>query len=119
MYCPCCGNFINEDSAYCPYCGAQLNAQPQYTQNPTYNYVSDNNRSSHNVNSLAIVGFILSFLLAFVGLICSTLGYNDAPRCGGRGKVLSVAGIIISTFSIIATLVFFILILLNCQLSIF
>lgn len=48
-----------------------------------------------NTNTIAIVGFILSFFVALAGLICSIIGYQNAKK-GAPYKGLSVAGIIIS-----------------------
>lgn len=62
-------------------------------------------------NSFAIVGFVLSFFSAVLGLIFSIIGlakYNDYKS----GKGLSIAGIIISGFKILfAIAIFFLLIL--------
>lgn len=82
MFCPKCGKDIRDDSVVCPYCGTQVGMPVQ--QQPT--------RS----NNVAIVGFIFAFFIPLVGLICSIIGVNNAKNCGGSGKGLAIAGIIIS-----------------------
>lgn len=82
MFCPKCGKDIRDDSVVCPYCGTQVGMPVQ--QQPT--------RS----NTVAIVGFVFAFLIPLVGLICSIIGVNNAKNCGGSGKGLAIAGIIIS-----------------------
>ncbi len=82
MFCPKCGKDIRDDSVVCPYCGTQVGMPVQ--QQPT--------RS----NTVAIVGFIFAFFIPLVGLICSIIGVNNAKNCGGSGKGLAIAGIIIS-----------------------
>lgn len=94
MYCNNCGKEINNNAAICPYCGvvANKNALSSAT-------------SSNQSNTMAIVGFIFSFFIAIVGLICSIIGFKKAPELGGNGKGLAIAGIIISAISIVVTVI--------------
>lgn len=80
MYCRYCGKEISEDSVTCIHCGA--NVKPAVTKTET--------------NTLAIVGFVLSFFVALAGLICSIIGYRNAKQNDADGKGLALAGIIIS-----------------------
>lgn len=91
MFCTNCGKEINDNAAICPYCGVVAN------KNALSNASSNTNQS----NTMAIVGFIFSFFFALVGLICSIIGFKRAPEFGGNGKGLALAGIIISSISII------------------
>ncbi|HIZ24095.1 MAG TPA: DUF4190 domain-containing protein [Candidatus Gallimonas intestinigallinarum] len=50
---------------------------------------------------LAIVGFIFAFLMPIVGLICSIIGKSKVDECGGNGKELATAGIVISIITIV------------------
>lgn len=88
MYCKNCGKEINDNAAICPFCGVVVNK----------NALAQNSENQTNV--LAIVGFIFSFLIAIVGLICSIIGYKKAPELNGNGKGLALAGIIISAIGI-------------------
>ncbi len=49
-------------------------------------------------NSLAVAGFILSFILPPLGLIFSIIGLVKAKKFNGDGKTLSIIGIIVSIF---------------------
>ena len=92
MFCPKCGKDIRDDSVVCPYCGTQVGMPVQ--QHPT--------RS----NTVAIVGFVFAFLIPLVGLICSIIGVNNAKNCGGSGKGLAIAGIIVSIVMMILSAIF-------------
>lgn len=61
------------------------------------------NRNEKKTNTLAILGFIFSFLFSLVGLILSILGLNKSKETNS-GKGLSIAGIIISSISIIMSI---------------
>ena len=47
-------------------------------------------------NSTAIIGFVLAFLFAPLGLIFSVAGLKKARQLGGVGKGLAIAGLIVS-----------------------
>ncbi|MFH1400594.1 MAG: DUF4190 domain-containing protein [Nanoarchaeota archaeon] len=62
-------------------------------------------------NTLAIVGFILSFVFAFAGLIISIIAYNQIKKSGEDGRGLALAGIIIgAVFSVLGLLYVFFLV---------
>ena len=82
MFCPKCGKDIRDDSAFCPFCGAQVGIPVQ--QRPV------------KTNVVAIIGFIFAFLFSPVGFICSIIGAAHAKNCGGSGKGLAIAGVIVS-----------------------
>ena len=82
MFCPKCGKDIRDDSAFCPFCGAQVAMPVQQQQVRT--------------NAVAIVGFLLAFLFPPAGFICSIIGAVHAKNCGGSGKGLAIAGVIVS-----------------------
>lgn len=84
MFCKNCGKEISDNSVVCPHCGVQVGKL--------------NSEEHSEGNTLAIVGFVFSFLFAIVGLICSILGYNNAKK-GAPYKNLALAGIIISVVS--------------------
>ena len=82
MFCPKCGKDIRDDSAFCPFFGAQVGIPVQ--QRPV------------KTNVVAIIGFIFAFLFSPVGFICSIIGAFHAKNCGGSGKGLAIAGVIVS-----------------------
>lgn len=87
MYCRNCGKKMDDKAIVCPSCGFSANGESRVLPS----------------NAVAIVGFVFSFLIAIVGLICSIVGYLRAPMCYGRCRRLSLAGIIISVLSIVIT----------------
>lgn len=84
MYCRNCGKEIGNDSSACIHCGASV------TQTPT----------RKESNTLAIVGFVLSFFITIAGLICSIIGYRNAHNNDVDGRGLALAGIIISAMKL-------------------
>ncbi len=58
------------------------------------------------MNTLAIVGFVLSFLISLVGLIISIIALIQINGSNGtqKGKGLAIAGIIIGGLSMLFTL---------------
>ncbi|MGH3417932.1 MAG: hypothetical protein ACRDSS_15785, partial [Actinocrinis sp.] len=57
---------------------------------PGYGYPTEPQK-----NGFAVAGFILS-ILPLLGIIFSILGLTRAPRVGGKGRGLSIAGLILS-----------------------
>ncbi len=95
MFCKNCGSQIDDNAAVCPHCGV---ATDNYKTAPTVN----------ETNTIAIVGFILSFFIAIAGLICSIIGYKKAKEMNGTGKGFALAGIIISAIEIVLTVIIYI-----------
>lgn len=102
MFCTNCGKEINDNAAICPYCGVVANKTA---------LSNASNSNSNQSNTMAIVGFIFSFFFALVGLICSIIGFKKAAELGGNGKGLALAGIIISSISIIITIIVFVVVI--------
>ena len=96
MFCKNCGSQIDDNAYVCPHCGVKV--------------AQDEVQAHENGNTLAIVGFILSFFVALAGLICSILGYQKAKNEGLPHKSLALAGIIISIVSMALSIVLYILI---------
>lgn len=90
MFCKNCGKEIDDSALVCPNCGVA-----------TENMMKNNNNSSvpAQKNTLAIVGFVLSFFTSIIGLIISIVGLVNAkkPEYNGDGKGFAIAGIIISS----------------------
>lgn len=96
MFCKNCGKDIDDKAVVCPHCGVATG-------------VRQPSAATHNeTNTLAIVGFILSFFIAIAGLVCSILGKKKADELGGNGKGLATAGIVISIVSIVASVIYII-----------
>lgn len=97
MYCKNCGQEINDKAVFCIHCGCAVEQAEQPKQET-------------KTNTLAIVGFILSFLIPLAGLICSVLGFKRANReLDGAQKGLAVAGTVISSVLLLAEIICIIL----------
>ena len=95
MYCKNCGKEIDERAFVCPYCGVQTGNNASAANNQT--------------NVLAIVGFVLAFLVPIAGLICSVIGKREAPKYGGNGTGLATAGIVISIVELVFIVIYIII----------
>ncbi|HIU61525.1 MAG TPA: zinc-ribbon domain-containing protein [Candidatus Coproplasma excrementigallinarum] len=114
MFCKNCGKQIDDNSVVCPYCGAETKSQataqqPQYQQpqyqQPQYQQPYQQQYSEKRSNSYAIAGFVLAFFFALLGLIFSIIGLRKVDECGGSGKGLAIAGIVLSILSMIGAFI--------------
>ena len=104
MFCKNCGKEIDDNAVVCPNCGVATEKMQQATA-PTQK------------NTIAVVGFIFSFLGGLIGLICSIIGFKNSkkPEYAGDGRGLSLAGIIISSIEIgIVVLIYILIIGVGC-----
>ncbi len=86
MFCKHCGNEIDNNAIICTNCGAA-------TDN-----INKTSPAAAQKNTMALIGFILSFFMPLVGLILSIIGYQNVkkPEYAGDGKSFAVAGMAIS-----------------------
>ncbi len=84
MYCKYCGSEIDDRAVICPKCGVATSE------------VQIQNSVEQKTNTLAIVGFVLSFVVAIAGLICSVIARKQIKQSGEGGMGLATAGMIIS-----------------------
>lgn len=119
MFCRNCGNQMEPEAQFCRSCGAKVvrteertdtmrepvqNAYSQPTepvQRTTGGAVYDKTPpppapAEQENNVLAIVGFALSFVVPFVGLILSAIGLKNANK-GANHRGFAVAGVVISS----------------------
>ena len=92
MFCPNCGYKLSDDASFCTNCGTNIKTTSQAQSS---NHAAPARTGGNVTNTIAIVGFILSFFIVIAGLICSIIGYNNAKR-GAPYKGLAIAGIVIS-----------------------
>lgn len=97
MFCKNCGKEVNDNAVICPNCGVQL-AQLKGGK------AEDESKS----NSMAIIGFVLSFFISIAGLICSIIAYRKCRDEGLNGKGLAIAGIAISVASMVLAFIYII-----------
>ena len=69
---------------------------PPQTNQPVHQIPGQTPVQPTESNVLAIVGFILAFIVPVAGLIVSILGFRKAKTLNGKGRGLALAGIIIS-----------------------
>ena len=110
-FCQYCGNKINAQAKFCPHCGASLQAQqswqaPPPAQNIQYSQPVQPAQTTEK-NTIALVGFILSFFVPLAGLICSIIGLNKVPlyRTENSRKGLAIAGIVISAVNLVLSII--------------
>lgn len=84
MFCKNCGKELDDRAVICHNCGIQVGE---------VKYHKDNN----DTFILAIIGFVLSFIVSIAGLICSIIAYKKCRDEGANGKGLAIAGIAISS----------------------
>lgn len=60
-------------------------------------------------NTMAIVGFVMSFFQPTIGLIFSIIGMNQIKKTNEPGKGFALAGIIISAVELVLVLLFLII----------
>ncbi len=101
MFCNNCGKEIDDNAVVCPHCGVAVNMK---SYNSQFQPQTDS-------NTIAIIGFVFSFLFALVGLICSIIGFNKAKNEGAPHRGLALAGIIISAVSIGLSILLYIIII--------
>jgi hypothetical protein len=65
-----------------------------------------------STNSMAIAGFVLSFLIPILGLIFSWIALSQIKKSGEKGKGLATAGLIISIIPIALAILFFVVFLI-------
>lgn len=97
MFCENCGREIDDRAVVCPHCGIEVGRRSFQPEKQG--------------NTLAIVGFVLSFFIAIAGLICSILGYKKSKNEGAPYGGLALAGIIISAISIGLTILIYIIVI--------
>lgn len=65
---------------------------------------------SQKTNTMAIVGFVLSFIFSIAGLIVSIIAMNQIKQTGEGGRGLALAGVIISAISIAFAIIYLIVV---------
>lgn len=116
-YCRKCGAQLADDDNYCYFCGSNLEEQKEELkeERPTFSdqsYYEDNNYKPQP-NTVALLGFVFSFLSPIIGLILSIVGLNKSRELRGVGRGYAIAGIIISVVSFFLSLAVYYLMYAN------
>ena len=110
MYCSKCGTQLADDATFCPYCGTSTNPAPMYPAG--YYPPQPAPAPQYKSNGCAIAGFVLAFFMPFIGFILSIIGISKAKECGGNGKGLAIAGLVISLLLLILYVAIFVALVL-------
>ena len=110
-YCSKCGAQLADDDDYCYFCGAKFDEvkKEEQKEQPTFQDQSyyEDKYYGQRPNTIALVGFVFSFISPIVGLILSIIGLNKARQMNGLGKGYAIAGIIISIVSMILSVLLY------------
>lgn len=98
MFCNKCGNQIDDNAVVCPNCGNPTNAQGVQV-------VVQQTQAPKQTNGCAIAGLVLAFFMPLIGLILSIVGLAKVKSCGGEGKGLAIAGLVLSILFIVLYIV--------------
>ncbi len=91
---------ISDYADVCPNCGVK-----------TESAIADNTSAAKKTNVLAIVGFVLSFLVPLAGLICSIVARKQCTERNEGGAGLALAGLIISIVEMCIILLYIIILI--------
>ena len=110
-YCSKCGAQLADDDDYCYFCGTKFDEvkKEEQKEQPTFRDQSyyEDKYYGQRPNTIALVGFVFSFISPIVGLILSIIGLNKARQMNGLGKGYAIAGIIISIVSMILSVLLY------------
>lgn len=114
LFCSKCGKQLASTAMQCPDCGAPTE-NAKKTAAPVVRNIVYASPSAHKGNPIAIIGFVLSlvdipfllipivaFITAVGGFVCSIIGLRLAGDRDGKGKGLSIAGIVLSSITLFA-----------------
>lgn len=115
MYCTRCGTEVDDGANFCPKCGApiaEMHTRQDSRQSRESSRQGGDDQAerggqsvdTENTNVYAIVGFVLSFFFAVIGLVLGIMGYKKSKLLMDSGKGFSIAAIVISLTSIAVTL---------------
>lgn len=72
------------------------------TPAPAYNAPAP---AQQGTNTLAIVGFVLSFFVNLAGVICGHIALSQIKKTGEKGRGFAIAALIIGYLSIAASII--------------
>lgn len=100
MICKKCGSEIKSGATFCVNCGEPVsNSEDRVVSEQTGEKIENKKEKkvdNREYNPFAIAGFILTFFFPLLGLIFSSIGYNQSTHRDEKGAGLSIAGIIVS-----------------------
>ena len=120
MFCPGCGNKLEENAKFCASCGRKIEEEKEekiQTAAASNNINNEVNNNTQKSNTFAIAGFVISLVsmilccgtISWLSLIFSIIGVVNANKENGKGKGFAIAGIIISALSILILIILYVL----------
>ena len=108
-YCTKCGAQLADDDDYCYFCGARFDeVKEERVEQPTFHdqsyYEDKTTYNRQQINTVAMLGLVFSFISPLVGLILSIIGLKKAKQLNGLGRGQAIAGIIVSVVSMVLSL---------------
>ena len=108
-HCSKCGAQLADDDDYCYFCGATFDeVKEERVEQPTFHdqsyYEDKTTYNRQQINTVAMLGLVLSFISPLVGLILSIIGLKKANQLNGLGRGQAIAGIIVSIVSMVLSL---------------
>lgn len=111
-FCTSCGKELTDGANVCSNCGTPIEGENTAVANTVT--VQQTVATPEKGNGMAVAGFVLSLIslfccgfLSILGLIFSILGLVNAPKVGGKGKGLAIAGIILGGLAILLMILSF------------
>ena len=87
MFCSHCGKEVADEAYVCTACGCLVKE------------VVHNEVEQEQKNGMAIAGFVCSFFIPILGWIFGGIGLSRSKKRKGKGKVFSVAALVIATIN--------------------
>ena len=101
-----------------PYAQSDPYAQPAAQPNPyAQPYGAPGYAPAPRTNTMAIVGFVLAFVVSVAGIVCSHIALSQIKKTGEGGHGLALAGLILSYVFTAFWLLYFIGIILAIVIS--
>ena len=104
MYCKACGKQLDDGAQSCPACGCKFTPpQGEVVQPPVQTPAPEKSNPPKTIDSniIAVVGFVLAFMVPIAGLICCWIGRKNAREQGLPNGTLATAGFVISLIQVI------------------
>ena len=113
-YCSNCGSELKDGDKFCGNCGKVITSIQFDSDESVHNvqlkpHIDEYKKEISEDNGLAILGFVLSFFSALIGLIVSIIALKNADDKKNPRKGFAIAGICISVFKFLYYLYWLIL----------
>ncbi len=108
MKCSKCNAELRKDAKFCSKCGEKVESSTKTTTEKAKAVVEN---KTDTTNTLSLVGFILSIVNIFCcgslftpAIVLCIIGLIQINKNGGKGKELSIIGIVLSAFMLLVAI---------------